>query len=424
MSSVGRRLLSAVIASGNLHEFIELGLTPVLFKDSEAVLFNFMMGHAQQFGVIPSQDTIEEKLGDVLTAISEPAEYYAAEVERRYLHDKMKMLMIQAGELLKTNDPEKAYKLAMGQLMDLHQIRNRHNLYDFKNAAEVVYQEYMYTKSMPELGGLLFGWDTLDDMTGGLRPGDVCSIVGRPAQGKTFKLLYMAERAWASSLQVPLFVSMEMGAIIIQQRLAAMNTHKNLTHLIKGMMTTKAFNEVMTKLNENAAKENSFWVVDSNLSGAVDDIVLLCRQLKPSAVFVDGAYMLEHSDKRLDKFGKISANAELLKKKIAGDCKLPVVASYQMGRTATKKGKKKDDADDQPGLEDIYGSDTIGQVSSVVLGLLQKDSVETKLHRDISILKGRNGETGKFKINWDFINMDFSEVKPEEVLNKEMQYIG
>jgi len=36
--------------------------------------------------------------------------------------------------------------------------------------------------------------------------------------------------------------------------------------------------------------------------------------------------------------------------------------------------------------------------------------VETLLARKIDILKGRNGETGSFMTNWDFVNMDFSEI--------------
>jgi replicative DNA helicase len=416
VSTAGRKLLSSIVNTSDLNSFINLGLTAVLFKEGENILFKFIQEHVGKFGVIPQPDTIEEKLGDVLTSATEPPEYYMDEVERRYLHNSMKSMIVECGEFLGTADPVKAYELAMARMMDLNQVRNRHNLIDFKEAALPVYKQYMQTKANIDSTGIPFGLPTLDAMTGGLVPGDFCSIVGRPASGKTFQLLAMALYGWRHANQTPLFDSLEMNAIIIQQRLAAMDAHKNLTHLIKGMMTTKAFKDMMDSLEANKKALSSLWVMDANLSGDVDGLVMLCRQLKPSACYVDGAYMLEHPDKRLDKFARIGANAESMKKRIAGNLGIPVVASYQLNRDSTKKknGKKDETQEQAVGIEDIYGSDTIGQVSSVVLGLLQKEGIETKLFRDVSVLKGRNGESGKIRINWDFKNMDFSEVKKEE----------
>lgn len=427
MSTVGRKLLSALVHTKDLNAMISMGLNPTMFRDSEVLLYNFMTEHIMNYGVIPAQETIEEKLGSVLTSVSEPAEFYLDEVERRFLHTKMKTMIVEAGDILKTEDPEKAFTLAMSQLMELSRVRNRHNLHDFKDAAVAVYQTYVNTKSMPDNAGLMFGWPSLDATTGGLVAGDFCGIVGRPAAGKTFKVLHMANHGWETQNQVPLIASLEMNSIILQQRLAAMSAHKPLTHLLKGMMTTKAFKQVMEKLEENSKKQNSCWILDSNMASTVDDLVLLCRQLKPSALFVDGAYMLKHPDRRLDKFARIGENADLMKQRIAADLGIPVVASYQLGRSAAKKkkGKKNEEPEDGPvGIEDIYGSDVIGQVASIVLGLLQADSVETKMHREVSVLKGRNGEVGKFKINWDFNHMDFSEVEKEKEQQGEMQYLG
>ena len=62
----------------------------------------------------------------------------------------------------------------------------------------------------------------------------------------------------------------------------------------------------------------------------------------------------------------------------------------------------------------------IGQVSSIVLGLFQEEGVETMVRRKIRVLKGRNGEVGAFDINWNFTNMDFTQVQADQ-LSKEQQ---
>ena len=86
---------------------------------------------------------------------------------------------------------------------------------------------------------------------------------------------------------------------------------------------------------------------------------------------------------------------------------IPVVASWQFNRGAEKKMEK----DKQVGLEDIGYTDEIGQLSSVVLGLMQEESIETIMTREVRILKGRDGEVGTFYTKWDFINMDFGELE-------------
>lgn len=410
MSTVGKKLLSAIVKTGDMNGFMTLGLHPGLFKESELVLYEFMTSHVMKHGVIPAQDTIEDKYGEVIVDTSEPSSFYMEEVEKRFIHSNMKALVNDAAELLKDGDSQKAYDLALGMMTEMQMMRNRKSLFNFSNAAAFIYKEYMYTKSMPDHNSVSFGWPSLDHQTGGLRAGDFASVVGRPAQGKTFNLLYMALHGWMHSGHTPLFVSMEMSSTIIQQRLAAMQTHTPLTHLLKGMLTTKDFKQMMSGLS--ALKDKApLWVLDSNLAGTVDDLVMLCRQLKPTSLYVDGAYMLQHPNSKLDKFTKIGENANAMKQRIASDLGIPTVASYQFGRSAVKKGKGKKDEGDI-GLDDIYGSDVIGQVSSVVLGMLQKDSVETKVQRTISLLKGRNGESGQFDIHWNFYDMDFSEINP------------
>jgi hypothetical protein len=60
-------------------------------------------------------------------------------------------------------------------------------------------------------------------------------------------------------------------------------------------------------------------------------------------------------------------------------------------------------------------------VSSLVCGIMQKDSVETVVQRVIDILKGRKGETGQFTTNWNFNSMDFSQY--EEPTVEELNFL-
>jgi replicative DNA helicase len=416
MSTVGRKLLSAILKKNDPAAWVKLGVSEDLFKDSEKVLFTFMHDHVLKFGKLPAPETVVENLGDVLLDVPEPPEFYLEQAERRHLHNSLKMMIIQTQDLLKFEETEKAFEAVSSGMASLFRHRHRNSIIDFRHIEELIWVEYKKAASMADDAGIFFGWPTLDNMTGGLQPGDFAAIVGRPQRGKTFMALYSAMHSWSDN-RTPLFVSMEMTKAIIAKRMAAMHTKKNLTQLLKGAMSTKAFTSMMAMLEKLHDQPLPLWVVDGNFTATVDQIAMRCQELHPSCVWVDGAYLLGHPDKRMKRFERITENAESLKSRIATDLETPVIATYQFGRSVVDSGKSKG-KEVKAGLEHIYGTDAIGQIASLVLGLLEDETIETEQKRSVEILKGRSGETGKFAINWDFSYMDFSEVKdqkPEEL---------
>lgn len=762
MSSAGKRLLSALVAGQDVEVLIGLGLRKELFNEIELPLYSMVMSHLSNFGALPHQDTIIEKLGDTLVDAPEPPAYYMAELEKRHIHTRLKKMINESTEHLKDQDPMKAFELMANEISDIGLFQKRNCLIDFRDIAANIYTDYLaQKKDDDQKPGLFFGWETMDSTTGGLMPGDFCSIVGRPASGKaqpltskvllksgwttmgsvkvgdelasidgkrsfvtgvfpqgvkplvainfkdgrrvecctehlwevysrhwpekyrvmqawelrdllkskrhqgrlavrlfsgefgedkdltlppyllgaligdgcfrggvpmfctsdpemedrisgmlcngyylahrkgydfaivdstpqdegqrrrpnhyvklltdlglwghksqhkfipaqymqasyesrlallqglmdtdgtasklggvsfstssrvladqvvqlvwslgggcsgvhvkktthldnyilhirfdnpqqsfqlkrkkerlptanqftgsiravidsvepieaaecqcimvshpshlyvtddyvtthnTFMELYIANNDWEKG-GVPLFLSMEMMLSILGKRLAAMSSHKPLTHLLKGMLTTKAFNHLVKTLELNKEKKHPFWLCDGNMASTVDDVIMLCRQLKPTSCFIDGAYLLRHSNPRISRFDRITENAEMIKQRIATDLGIPCVCSYQFSREVAKKAKNKK-TQEKAGLEDIYGSDAIGQLSTISLGLFEDETVETQVRRKVDIMKGRNGETGDFLIHWDFLGMNFSEVKKD---TSELQFTG
>ena len=237
----------------------------------------------------------------------------------------------------------------------------------------------------------------------------------------TFQMLYSALHTWSRQKKMPLFVSMEMEPILIMERLAAMVAKVPMSDLKHAQLESYAPGIGLDKLRNTllSLKENQtpFPIISGNLSTTVDELQMLVKQFKPDVVFVDGAYLLGHPDKRMNRYQRVAENCEMLKKNIATACGVPVVASWQFAKTASTKNKKTEEV----GLEDIGYSDVIAQISTVVLGLLEDETPENIIKKRIDILKGRNGETGVFHTNWDFYAMDFDEfVEPE--LN-ELQFI-
>jgi hypothetical protein len=192
---------------------------------------------------------------------------------------------------------------------------------------------------------------------------------------------------------------------------SAMHTHTPITDIKNAELPNfpinveKNFFQKLSGIKDHGSK---FWIVDGNLTSTVREVFALCHQLKPDVVVIDGAYLLAHENHKLDRYTKVAENIEMIKRACTR-LGLPVILSYQFNRQAAKKKDSK-----EVGLDDIGYSDAIGQTSSIVLGLFEEENVSTMKSRMINILKGREGATGSFSVNWDFKKMDFSEIPKEK----------
>lgn len=224
----------------------------------------------------------------------------------------------------------------------------------------------------------------------------------------TFLLLYAALQAWKQGF-CPMVVSTEMAPMLLIQRLTGMLAGVNYGGIRKAELTTLALTKTKKALKGAAESDTPFWIVDSTLTPNLREVQRTAFQLRPDVLLIDGAYMLSpRADYRGGPYEKVGETARAIKVEVATEMDIPVIASYQFNRDATKqKGGKT--------LDNIGYSDVIGQVSSIVLGLMEHESIETLKARQVDILKGRSGEVGGFSIKWLFDTMDFSELNQSEM---------
>ena len=418
MSTFGRDFLAALSGGGSVGDLIHFGAIDHLFKGNEGAVYEFVKEFVKSHGAIPQLETIAAHTGAELVKPGEPPSYYFDMMQTRHTEIALKAAMKKASDALQPggSGADAALGLVSEAVLGLMTQKYGNKIADLRGAYEILMQVYA-TQWKGDGERLLFlGWPYLDEMSGGLRRTDMVSYVGRPAMGKTWKLLYGALSGYLAAEADPLdkngssrlFVSMEMDIISIEQRLAAMVAKVPASNIKKAGMSTvemKRFKKGLKVLQGNKAP---FWIVDGNLTATVEEIYLLARQLKPDAVFIDGAYLLKNN-KVKDRYQRVAENSDLLKTWIANEIG-PVCCSWQFARSASQK-KKGEEVD----LADIAYSDAIGQVSSLVLGLFEQESVETLATRKVKVLKGRHGETGEFTTNWNFQQMDFSQVDPLNV---------
>lgn len=414
-------------------DFMDYQLNDSMFKGDEVDLYNFINSHALKYGKLPKRKTIKKWADEnpvmipSKEAIDEPPKYYLDQIEDRNLKLNLKSAMM-ASEKLRVDTPQEALSALTAEILLLNQVARRKQLINFVDDAPKLLHDEFTQAHLNIDKGLKFGWETFDLMSGGLTGGDVVTIVGRPGMGKTYIMLHAMIHAWHQGLTT-LFVSMEMKNIPIVQRVAALATNTSISELKSGQISSKKY-ERMHTIIKGMSGAQGMWIADGSLSANTDDLQILCSQLQPDVVFIDGAYLLRHKNDRIARHEKVNQNQEDIKQHIAEGRNITVVQSFQFNREMMKKNI------DDVGVENIGGSDAVGQLSSVVLGLFEEDSIETVLQRKIRVLKGRNGEQGEFMINWRFGGfgkkqsdddddvsniMNFTEI-PKDKIDTEMKF--
>jgi replicative DNA helicase len=406
LSELAEKFVSALVEQGDAAWIVrhpEVG-TYLSTTPSDSALYGLIEDHLKAYGKLPSRQTITEMWGAPLPKADEDPRYYLDKLIPMHVERTLRNAVLEANGTIKT-DPGKSLEVLETAVHGLRALSQGMSVIDLREAKDFIMKHI--ASKWGGVGSYGMGWPAYDEVSGGLMPGDVVSIVGRPGLGKTMLLLSRAFHFWKVSKVPVVFISMEMMLGAILERAAAMHASVPLDFIKKGVFPnvhTNLKEKLVTALDEASKAEVPFHFVDGNMAVNADDVLRICSQLQPSVLIVDGAYLIG-LNKHRRQHENIGESIGFLKQSIATSMEIPVMATYQFNRDAQKLKKG-----EPSGLEHIAGSDEIGRLSSVVLGLFQNDTPETIHRRKVNVMKGRSGEVGSFYVNWDFVSMDFGQV--------------
>lgn len=384
-------------------------LSEELFSKYEQSAYGWVQDFLTKHHALPQLETLTANFPDFASVETpEPSSYYLELLVKKFYYNVINTANVKSQEILKHN--QDAHEEALHILVNAQKVikaqKYRHKILNVGEDAKDLILSHYNSIGLVDVPAA-FGWPYLDAHGGSLLAGDVVSFVGRPAAGKTFLLLWAALHNWRVKGGNVLLVSMEMSTLPLAQRVAAMYTGYPIEQLKKSGFGNKTYSKFANSLQSLKTEAGVFYIIDGNLAANVEEIYILSDLLKCKTVFIDGAYLLRHPDRRLDRYTKVAENAEWIKR-VSGETNSVSFCSWQFAKTASKNKKTQEEVT----LDDIGYSDAIAQVSSVILGLFQGEGIETMQSRKIQVMKGRNGEIGQFKIAWDFNKMDFSQIDP------------
>ena len=240
------------------------------------------------------------------------------------------------------------------------------------------------------------GFSDLDEITKGLRAGQLIIVGARPGMGKTAFALELSLQIATNSCRRVLFFSLEMSSDELSERAVASGAQVNLSRLQTGDLT----DDELVRVDEVVlGLHNTDLVLNCDPMVHVADIRLaaLKEQAKGKLglIVVDYLQLMggngkgKSAENRQLEVAEISRSLKLL----ARELEVPIIALSQLSRNLEARNDKR------PQLSDLRDSGAIEQDADLVLFLFREelydDKSENKGLVEVIVAKHRNGPTGK-----------------------------
>ena len=242
-------------------------------------------------------------------------------------------------------------------------------------------------------------------MTGGLHASELVILAARPSMGKTAFAMNIAENVVLQSGQPTLFISLEMAAIELIERMlcsvAAVNGHQ----LRNGTLGQ----EDRRRLMEKAGLLSTVPLfIDDSPTRNVSEIAGAARRIKRQQngrlglIVIDYLQLIQPDSANDPRQEQVAKMARRLKG-LARELEVPILCLSQLNRQTESTG------DHRPKLSHLRESGAIEQDADVVMFVHresyykkgQADEHETENEAQIIIEKQRNGPTGDVDLNWE-----------------------
>lgn len=251
-------------------------------------------------------------------------------------------------------------------------------------------------------GGVETGFDDFDQLTGGLQKSELIILAARPSMGKTALAMNITEHA-AVQLRVPvLFISLEMSALELGDRLLCSVAEVNGHRLRNGTITAEERRKLVRTAGE--ISEAPLYIDDSP-SRTMTEIAANARRLKRrqdlSLIVIDYLQLIEPDNSRDPRQEQVAKIARRLKG-LARELSVPVLCLAQLNRQVEAS------RDNKPQLSHLRESGAIEQDADVVMFVHREEYYQTneedrervRGEADLLVRKQRNGPTGDVKLAW------------------------
>ena len=385
------QFINHLVQTGDKSLLMVNSIDDTFFSDYPAE-FRFIREHISTYGQIPDKLTFLNKFPDFdFIEVTENPNYLVDEL----YNDRNKRLMAkifnQVRDRINADDVKSAMEIFNSASQDLLQashidcvdILDDKSRYDAYVERTQDFNKYYVTTGFEELDDVIGGWDKLEELA---------TIVARPGVGKSWILLKCAIAAAKQGLTVGLY-SGEMSERKVGYRFDTLVGHISNRSIIQGNVDViNNYKQFLDNLNSQF--KGTIKVITPKMikhAATVTDLDAFIEKEHLDMLCIDQHSLMEDQRRAKDPVTR-AANISTDLKQLQVLRQIPIIAVSQQNRAAVDDSAVID-------VSRIAQSDKIGQDSTVVIFLEQKDNVMT-LH----LAKARDGGSGqklKYAIDLD-----------------------
>lgn len=248
--------------------------------------------------------------------------------------------------------------------------------------------------------GIPTPWETMTVHTLGYQMGQVIFFCARPQTGKTWALLLNCLHVHELGYRV-LLVTPELTEVEAAERAACMQTRTSYSRFTRGELDEWSERRMRDSIEEFRQKKG-FWVADSTMQFNQSEVEALITQYDPDVIAIDSVYCFGDGRNRNEKIQNVVP--WLIKAARSHGRNRMILATSQMNRSATTP--------ETTTMENIYGSDAIGQDAHLVYGLFQSEEMYRDNQMGMTQIKVRRGTRhDPIYCHWDLDEMKFNEIR-------------
>jgi replicative DNA helicase len=248
------------------------------------------------------------------------------------------------------------------------------------------------------LKGVGTGFYKLDEMTGGLHPGDLFILAARPSMGKTALALNIAHHVAAKTEQGVAVFSLEMSKESLLTRMLCASARVDSQRFRAGYLNAEERRRLQAGLNQLVSAP---LYIDDTAGIHLMDIHAKLRRLqserKLALVVVDYLQLMSGRGRFENRNQEVSALSRGLKL-LAKELSVPMMVLSQLSRAPeTRQG------DHRPQLSDLRESGSIEQDADLVAFIFReevykRDREDLRGIAELLLAKQRNGPVGKIDL--------------------------
>lgn len=359
-------------------------------------VWKYIKEYHDKYSSVPPFDVVQQRFPDLEDVDTKgKTQYYIENLRAEYINNRVEQLLLRAGKELTLETANEVKDKLQDALAKLDRFSSTARDLDVMDTEEAMRHYEEVRDRAIQMGGtpgIPTGLDLIDAcMPLGMQAGDVVSIIGYPARGKSALGALFSAKAIAKGFK-PLIFTREMSAEAVRDRIYTVlgaGTFSN-TELMLGNVNKDDFREFSSKYD---GLKKMFYIVDGNGTGDMTPNYMRGKidQHRPDFVLLD--YMQLFSDNKLtEDMTKRMMNLSLEIKHLANYCQIPFVVISSA--TPPDGGK----VDGPPNVERTAWSRQLSYDSTVCFAVHRHD--DTNIYQ-IEAAKNRYGPLFSGFLEWD-----------------------